>query len=87
LTGNAANGVWTGFEWKGTNQPSSSVIAPPSPNGTSNQMSATDYNTSASSQGGPWIYQVTARIGNTTYSTDSTINPTAGTTDPTIKNN
>ena len=87
LTGTSATGKWTGFSWKGTSQPSSSVIAPPSPDGTSNQMTATDNNTSASSQGGPWIYQVTALVDGVTCSTTSTVGITGGTTDPTIKNN
>lgn len=86
LSGNAAQGSFTGFAWKQT--PPTGVFGNAEPSGS--EMSISDNNTDPNgvNSSGTWIYQIWATINNQQYSTLSTIpNPRNVPMNPTIQNN
>ncbi|RCS30478.1 hypothetical protein DEO45_06530 [Rhodanobacter denitrificans] len=73
-----------GFAWVGTTTPPAGIFGTPTLSANGNQMTMTDLNNSASTQG-TWYYQLSATIGGVVYQSNWT--PlTATTTNPTIKN-
>lgn len=87
LVGNAARGIFVDFHFLPNQSPDpSTIFGQPliSPNG--NQLSITDLNNSASTVGN-WVYSMSINVGGIVYSTKSILpNPTAVSTNPTIKN-
>lgn len=90
LEGEAASGSFNplndpkpGFAWKTTNPaPTPFTQLARNPNG--NQITVSDLNNSASTQG-TWVYQLYVTVGNQVYSTTAT-SPMATSNNPTIKN-
>lgn len=83
LTGNAASGNITAFDW--IQQPNAGIFGDPAIASNGNTMTMSDLNNSTNTTGN-WTYQLTIEVGGQSYQSGVT-SITGTSTNPTIKNN